>query len=38
MTENGNYIEGLKEGIWTVISKNGDSKIVHYRAGAIVEP
>jgi antitoxin component YwqK of YwqJK toxin-antitoxin module len=38
MTENGNYVEGLKQGIWTVISKNGDSKIVHYRAGAIVEP
>jgi hypothetical protein len=38
MTENGNYVEGLKQGIWTVISKNGDSKIVHYRAGVIVGP
>ena len=38
MTETGNYIEGLKEGIWTVIGKNGDSKTFHYRAGVIVEP
>jgi hypothetical protein len=38
MTENGNYIAGLKQGLWTVTSKDGSSKIVHYRAGVIVEP
>jgi hypothetical protein len=38
MTENGNYLKGLKEGIWTVTNKNGDSETIHYRAGAIVEP
>jgi hypothetical protein len=38
VTENGNYHEGLKEGIWTVTNNNGDSETVHYRAGAIVGP
>jgi len=38
MTENGNYLKGLKEGIWTVTNKNGDSETLHYRAGVIVEP
>lgn len=38
MTENGNYLKGLKEGIWTVTNKNGDSEILLYRAGVIVEP
>ena len=38
MTENGNYFTGLKEGIWTVTDKNGDSETLHYRAGVIVEP
>ncbi len=38
MTENGNYLKGLKEGKWTVTNKNGDSEILHYRAGVTVEP
>jgi hypothetical protein len=38
ITENGNYIGGLKEGLWTVTNENGDSEILHYRAGVIVEP
>lgn len=38
MTENGNYLEGLKDGIWTVINENGDTKTFHYRAGVIFEP
>jgi hypothetical protein len=38
MTENGNYLKGLKEGIWTVTNKNGNSETLHYRAGVIVEP
>jgi len=38
ITENGNYLEGLKEGIWTVISDNGDTKTFHYRARVIYEP
>ena len=38
MTENGTYLEGLKEGIWTVTGENGDAKIFHYRAGVIYEP
>jgi len=38
ITENGNYIGGLKEGPWTVTNENGHSEILHYRAGIIVEP
>ena len=38
ITENGNYLEGLKEGIWTITNQNGDSEIFHYRAGVIIEP
>ena len=38
ITENGNYIEGLKEGPWTVINEDGDSETLHYRAGVLVEP
>ena len=38
MTENGNYLKGLKEGIWTATNENGDSETFHYRAGVIVEP
>ena len=38
ITENGNYIEGLKEGPWTVTNENGGSETLHYRAGIIVEP
>ena len=38
MTENGNYLKGLKEGVWTVTNKNGDSETLHYRTGVIVEP
>lgn len=36
-TENGNYVEGLKEGPWTVTDKNGITDILHYRAGVIVK-
>jgi len=38
ITENGNYIEGLKEGPWTVANEDGDSETLHYRAGVLVEP
>ena len=38
ITENGNYIGGLKEGPWTVTNEKGYSEILHYRAGVIVEP
>ena len=38
MTENGNYLKGQKEGIWTVTNKNGDSETLHFRAGVIVDP
>jgi hypothetical protein len=38
ITENGNYIEGLKEGPWTVTNENGHSETLHYRAGVNVEP
>jgi hypothetical protein len=38
MTENGNYLNGLKEGKWTVVDQNGARKTVHYRAGTVVEP
>ena len=38
ITENGNYIGGLKEGIWTLTSKDGSSETLLYRAGVIVEP
>ena len=38
ITETGNYIEGLKEGLWTVTNEKGYSEILHYRAGVIVEP
>ncbi len=38
ITENGTYVEGLKEGPWKVTDKNGDSETLHYQAGVIVEP
>lgn len=38
MTENGGYLEGLKEGIWTVTNENGNTKTFHYRAGVVYEP
>ena len=38
ITEHGNYIEGLKEGPWTVTDDNGHSEVLYYRAGVTVEP
>ena len=38
MTEQGNYLNGSKDGEWTVVSQNGERKTIHYRAGTIVEP
>jgi hypothetical protein len=38
VTENGNYVEGLKDGPWTTTHKNGTRKTLHYRAGNIVDP
>ena len=38
VTQNGNYVEGLKDGLWTTIHKNGSREILHYRAGIIIKP
>jgi len=38
VTENGNYVEGLKDGPWTTIHKNGSREILQYRAGIIINP
>jgi len=38
LLEKGIYIEGLKEGIWIVMRKDGNSEKVYYKKGAPIEP
>lgn len=38
ITEKGNYIEGLKQGPWTITHPNGSRETLHYQAGVIVVP
>ena len=36
IVENGNYIEGRKEGAWFFVGKNGDTETLFYNRGILV--
>lgn len=38
LMETGNYQDGLKEGAWQVTDAQGNSELLHYRQGVLVEP
>jgi len=36
--EKGNYVEGLKEGLWIIVKKGGNRESIHYKGGVPIEP
>lgn len=36
--ESGNYVDGLKHGVWLVTDRNGKDETFHYRNGVLVAP
>ena len=36
--EKGNYVDGLKEGLWTIVEKGGNRENIHYKGGIPFEP
>jgi hypothetical protein len=38
LTENGHYVNGLKDGEWLVTDANGERRVEHYRGGVLVVP
>lgn len=36
--EKGNYVEGLKEGLWVIVKKGGNRENIHYQGGIPIEP